>query len=68
MAQFKKSVNLKNVHFELDDLLGVNIPVQEINKEETLVYNLAELLKNFAGSYGVTISISQSDDVVPAEE
>lgn len=67
MAKIKKTVNLSNVFIDPVELEGVNINIQEINKDDTNQYDLITILNEFAGVEGISISISQAEDIPSAE-
>lgn len=66
MAKIKKALSLKNVNINPEDLESMSLQIEEIGKDETLVYDLFDLLREFAGA-SMDISITQSDDIPSAE-
>lgn len=63
MAKLSKRVTLKNVLVDSAELEGVYLPVEEIDKEGSNTYNLAELLMQFADVEGVSISIGFDESI-----
>lgn len=67
MAKIKKTVNLGNVFIDPVDLKDISLNIQEINKDDTNQYDLITILREFAGAEGISISISQSDEIPSVE-
>jgi len=63
LAKLSKRIALKNVMIDSAELDGVLLPVEEIGKEESKTYNLADLLRQFADTEGVSISIGFEEEI-----
>ena len=62
MAKISKSISLKNATITLGDM-----SITEVTKDNTRVYDLEKLLKEWDGIEGVSLTIKQ-DDEIPADE
>lgn len=62
MAKISKSISLKNATITLGDM-----SITEVTKDDTRVYDLEKLLKEWDGIEGVSLTIKQ-DDEIPADE
>ena len=63
MAKLSKRISLKNVLIDSAELKDVYMPVEEIGKETSTTYNLAELLLQFADVEGVSINIGIDNEI-----
>lgn len=62
MAKISKSISLKNATITLGDM-----SITEVTKDNTRVYDLEKLLKEWDGIEGASLTIKQ-DDEIPADE
>lgn len=63
MAQSKSSVTFKNATIDASEMT-----ITEVAKEEMKVYNLNDILADWDGKEGVTITIQQTNEIPPVEE
>ena len=59
LASFKKTITLKNLFIDSSD----PVSLQEIDKEETRFYNLQDILKPFYDTEGVSITITNAENI-----
>lgn len=64
MAKLKKTISLRNCFIDHADV-GT---IQEIGKDETLFYNVYDLLMEFADREGVSITISTDSELPSAPD
>ncbi|MBC5688200.1 YonK family protein [Mediterraneibacter sp. NSJ-55] len=58
MAKFTKSTTFKNAVIDLDEET-----ITEFTKDDTRVYSLKKLLKDWDGVEGISITIKQDDEI-----
>lgn len=63
MAQAKKAVAFKNAVIDVKD--GT---ITEYNKDDTKVYKLEDVLADWDGVEGVSLTIQQAYDIPPCED
>lgn len=63
MAQAKKAVTFKNAIIDMKD--GT---ITEFTKDETNVYNLQDVLAEWDGVEGISITIQNTSEIPPVEE
>ena len=65
MAQQNKSLTFKNATIEVEKSVYT---ITEYSKDDIKVYKLSDILKDWIGVDGVTISFKQVDEVEPSDE
>lgn len=63
MAKISKQINFRNCTINFDDQTIV-----EITKDETKVYKLDSILKDWDGIEGISFTLKQEDELTPDGE